>query len=123
MKTIHLLLTGIFWTFTFHASIAQCVENVFPCDSTETEFYRKTYNIHKNTFASENDLRSSEPQKISTFIYNVDKGEVTGHSWAGGCFNLKESTPLADVIKKALPKEKIDAGASDAQNGIIISFI
>jgi hypothetical protein len=122
MKTNYLLLTGIFWAFTFHTSIAQRVENVFPCDSAEIEFYRKTYDVDKDTSASQNGLRSSGSQTTSTYIYNVDKGELTGHSSAGGCYNLKESTPLADVIKAALSKEKIKLLGSDDRNKIVIYF-
>ncbi|MDR0543280.1 MAG: hypothetical protein LBH19_13860 [Dysgonamonadaceae bacterium] len=119
MKTIYLLVTGIFWVSAVNAGMAQKNKQTFPNDSVEKKYYAKTYVVN---FDQQNNLRASDSQPPSVSIYNHDLGELAGHSSAGGCYDIKETTPLTDVIKKVLSKEKIKALALDKKNNIVIKF-
>ncbi|MDR0543279.1 MAG: hypothetical protein LBH19_13855 [Dysgonamonadaceae bacterium] len=119
MKAIHLFITVILWVSAINAGMAQKNKQTFPNDSVEREYYKKMYDINRHQY---NNLRASDSQPPSVSIHNNDRGALAGHSSAGGCYNLKETTPVADIIKKVLSKDKIKALALDNKNNIVIIF-
>ncbi|GHT39821.1 hypothetical protein FACS189437_04340 [Bacteroidia bacterium] len=121
MKTIHLLIAGIVWVLFVNTSIAQTTISNDSIEKVEKEYKGETYIINH---PPQNTLRASGNNQIirSTSIVNKDRGELEGHSSAGGCYNLKETTPLEDVIKKAISKEKIALLALNDKNRMVIDF-
>jgi len=118
MKTIYHFITGILLALSaFHSGMAQNKEIKFSNDSVENNFYKERYNLNYRRYTN---LRAANSPKTSVYIYP----KTTSHfAVAGGCYNLKETTPLVDVIRKVLPEEKIKSWAFDDQNHLFIVFI
>jgi hypothetical protein len=121
MKPIYVLFIGILWALSANVGIAQTVASNDLFEEVEREYKGETYIIHR---PSQTALRASgnNQTNISTFIANKDRGELEGHSAAGGCYYLKESAPLEEVIKKAISKKKIESLAQDKKNNVLIKF-
>jgi len=120
MKTTYYFITGILLALlSFNSGMAQNGEIKFSNDSVENNFYKERYTVNYQKYTN---LRTANSQTTSVSIYSKYKGPSAGRS-AGGCYNLKETTPLVDVIRKVLPKEKIKAWASNDQNRLSIIFI
>jgi hypothetical protein len=119
MKPIYVLFIGILWALSVNAGIAQTVASNDLFEEVEREYKGETYIIHR---PSQNTLRASgnNQTNIGTVIANKDRGELKGHSAAGGCYGLKETIPFEDIIKEALSKEKIKLLALNAENVILI---
>ncbi|GHT54200.1 hypothetical protein FACS189446_3340 [Bacteroidia bacterium] len=116
MKTIYLLLISILFALFANKSIAQNAIDI----SKEKKYERETYVINN---MPQSYLRATSQMNKSTNIYNKNKGEVEGHSAAGGCYGLKETTLLTEIFKKAISKDKIKSLAFDDKNRIFVSFI
>jgi hypothetical protein len=117
MKTIYLLLISILFALFANKSMAQNAIDTFK----EKKYEGETYVINN---MSQSYLRAGTSQmNKSTNIYNKNKGEAEGHSAAGGCYNLKETTPLTEIFRKTISKDKIKSLASDDKNRIFVSFI
>ena len=118
LKTIYHFITGILLALlAFHSGMAQNGEIKFSNDSVEKNFYKNMYivNYQKHT-----NLRAANSQTFSVSIYSKIKVHFTA---AGGCYYLKETTPLADVIRKTISKEKIKSLAFNDLNRLFIVFI
>jgi hypothetical protein len=121
MKKIHLLLTGILWVLFANTGIAQTTVSNDSVKKVEKEYKGETYIINSS---AQNTLRSdgNNQRSVSTSIWNKNEGELKGHSSAGGCYGLKETVPLEDIIKKAISKKKIALLALNEKNNIVIVF-
>jgi hypothetical protein len=121
MKPIYVLFIGILWALSVNAGIAQTVASNDLFEEVEREYKGETYIIHR---PSQNTLRASgnNQTNIGTSIVNKDRGELEGHPAAGGCYYLKESAPLEEVIKKAISKKKIESLALNKKNRMEIKF-
>ncbi|GHT39817.1 hypothetical protein FACS189437_04320 [Bacteroidia bacterium] len=121
MKTIHLLIAGIVWVLFANTSIAQTTISNDSIEKVEKEYKGETYVINSS---SRNTLRSdgNNQRSASTFIVNKNEGELKGHSAAGGCYGLKETIPLEEVIKKAISKKKITLLSLNEKNKMAIFF-
>ncbi|GHT39816.1 hypothetical protein FACS189437_04310 [Bacteroidia bacterium] len=121
MKTTHLLVIGILLVLSINTGIAQIVTPDNSIEKEEKEYKGETYIINR---IPHNSLRASGDNQLitSTSIANKERGEMEGHSAAGGCYNLKETTPLENVIKKAISKEKIAFLALNDKNNMVIIF-
>jgi len=118
---MYLIVAGIIWAFACHTGLAQDAGKTFPNDSVEKKFYKERYDV--NDYSSSTNLRSSGPPITSISIWNKNKDVWRGRlSNSNGCSKIKESDPIADVIKKALSKAKIKTLASGDNSRIEIYF-
>jgi hypothetical protein len=116
MKTIKLFFTVILGVLSVNTSMAQSNERI----SVEKEHKGETYIV--DSFPPNNLRGSANSYYRSQSIVNKNK-EVISHSTISYCLNLKETTPLVDVFKNAISKEKMKSLAyKDQRNMILITF-
>jgi hypothetical protein len=122
MKAIYLLFTMIVLALSVNTVIAQTVIKTIPDNLVERKYDKEIYLINSDTVLSQSSIRSSKeiPGRIYTTIMNKDKGVFNGG--ASGCYFLKETTPLTEIFKQAIPKEKIKSLALNDKNGIFITY-
>ena len=116
MKT-YLLLFGILFAISVNTCIAQDSKTI----SVEKKYNGETYVIDG---VPQSNLRASGETQKRIWLWIANKDTVGfSNGIVGVCHGLKEKTPLADVFKKVISKEKIESLAFDDKNRITANFI
>jgi hypothetical protein len=116
MKAVYLLLINILFVLSVSTSFAQNVNT-----SAEKKYNDETYIIDDNT--SQNNFRASGAIQKGIKITVANKNKAVFDNTVGGaCYVPKETTPLTEVFKKAVSKEKIKSLANNDKNRITIRF-
>jgi hypothetical protein len=118
MKTFYFLLTALLLTVmsTGYAQM-QSVEKEYKGETYIIKSYPKT---DLRAAASDGLIKVSVQNKSDQSILDSLKAKGLIEQ---GCQNIKETTPVADIIKSCISKEKLVYFASDNNNRIFIHLL